>query len=213
MKTLVQTPVKTNGNYQAAFEKLFAYLNEFSGLSHEDFEQIIPLLEVRKFEKKVKIVKQGEVENYLSIIVKGLVRKCLYVRKKEITIQLGTEGHIIQSEISFHRQEPSIATIETIEPSILISISYANLEKVFEMFPQTERIARFVMTDMFIKKDMRYFLQLQKNTRERFLDYVEHHPHMLQRVPQKYLASYLNIKPETFSRLKHLLRGKKQVTG
>jgi CRP-like cAMP-binding protein len=213
VKTLAEIPEKINGSFQPAFEKLFAYLNEFSGLRYEDFEQIIPLLEVRKFDKKVQIVKQGEVENYLSIIVKGLVRKCLFVRKKEITIQLGTEGHIIQSEISFHRQEPSFATIETIEPSILISISYANLEKVFEKFPETERIARFVMTDMFIKKDMRYFLQLQKNTRERFLDYVEHHPHMLQRVPQKYLASYLNIKPETFSRLKHLLRTKKPVTG
>ena len=42
--------------------------------------------------------------------------------------------------------------------------------------------------------------------RERFMHYMEHHPHMLQRVSQKYLASYLNIKPETFSRLKHLTR-------
>jgi len=40
---------------------------------------------------------------------------------------------------------------------------------------------------------------------------MQNHPDMLQRVPQKYLASYLNIKPETFSRLKHLLRPKRNV--
>jgi hypothetical protein len=66
-----------------------------------------------------------------------------------------------------------------------------------------------LVSDLFIKKDFRYFDQLQKSTRERFLEYMRTHPHMLQRVPQKYIASYLNIKPETFSRLKHLIKGSK----
>jgi hypothetical protein len=64
---------------------------------------------------------------------------------------------------------------------------------------------------MFIKKDKRDFKQLNTTTRERFLEYMQTHPDMLQRVPQKYLASYLNIKPETFSRLKHLLRPKRNI--
>jgi hypothetical protein len=50
-------------------------------------------------------------------------------------------------------------------------------------------------------------MQLIKMTpRERFLNFVMKNPQLMQRVPQKYLASYLNIKPETFSRFKHLLR-------
>ena len=69
-----------------------------------------------------------------------------------------------------------------------------------------EKDGRLLISDLFIKKDNRYYHQLIKNTRERFLDYVRTHPQMLQRVPQKYIASYLNIKPETFSRLKHLVR-------
>jgi hypothetical protein len=60
-----------------------------------------------------------------------------------------------------------------------------------------------------MKKDARYFDQLKTPTRDRFLEYINNHPEMLQRVPQKVLASYLNIKPETFSRLKHLLLQKK----
>jgi hypothetical protein len=42
--------------------------------------------------------------------------------------------------------------------------------------------------------------------RERFINFVTKHPELMQRVPQKYLASYLNIKPETFSRFKHMVR-------
>ena len=49
--------------------------------------------------------------------------------------------------------------------------------------------------------------QLVKLTpRERFLRFVSKHPELMQRVPQKYLASYLNIKPETFSRFKHMVK-------
>jgi CRP-like cAMP-binding protein len=47
---------------------------------------------------------------------------------------------------------------------------------------------------------------MRLDTRERFLQFVERNPELVQRVPQKYLASYLNMKPETFSRLKHLLK-------
>jgi hypothetical protein len=53
----------------------------------------------------------------------------------------------------------------------------------------------------------RWQIQLVKMTpRERFLNFVTRNPELMQRVPQKYLASYLNIKPETFSRFKHLLK-------
>jgi hypothetical protein len=74
--------------------------------------------------------------------------------------------------------------------------------------PGAEELARSIITQMFIKKDNRYMEQLNITTRERFLQYMNNHPHMLQRVPQKILASYLNIKPETFSRLKHLVKNK-----
>ena len=74
--------------------------------------------------------------------------------------------------------------------------------------PGAEALGRSIVTQMFIKKDNRYMEQLNISTRERFLQYMNNHPHMLQRVPQKILASYLNIKPETFSRLKHLVKKK-----
>jgi CRP-like cAMP-binding protein len=196
--------------YKAALDKFYHYLQGYVPLTKHEFHQLEPYFEIREFEKKVKVIREGEVERYLNVIAWGLVRKYLPVRNREITVQLASEGHIIHSELSFHYRVPSRAVVETIEPSVFLSISYDSLEQLYERFPKVERLARLMISDLFIKKDNRYFDQLRKTTRERFLEYVRTHPQMLQRVPQKYIASYLNIKPETFSRLKHLMRPKRR---
>jgi len=195
--------------YKAALDKFYHYLQGYVPLTKHEFHQLEPYFEIREFEKKVKVIHAGEVERYLNVIAWGLVRKYLPVRNREITVQLASEGHIIHSELSFHYRVPSRAVVETIEPSVFLSISYDSLEQLYERFPKVERLGRLMISDLFIKKDNRYFDQLRKTTRERFLEYVKTHPQMLQRVPQKYIASYLNIKPETFSRLKHLMRPKR----
>ena len=190
------------------FEHTFIYLKRFMDLSRSDFDLIIPLLELRTYDKKTFVVEQGEVDDYLNIVLKGLVRKFVKAPKGEVTIQLATEGHLIQSEISFHKRIPSDVILETLESTVLVSVHYDNIQYALKHMPGGEALGRSIITQMFIKKDNRYMEQLNISTRERFLQYMNNHPHMLQRVPQKILASYLNIKPETFSRLKHLVKKK-----
>ncbi len=197
-----------NKNYIKYIEKIYQYFNGFVPLTHEEHEQILPYFEFREFSKKQLVVKSGEIDEYFNIILNGLVRKYIIVGKKEVTLQLSIEGQMIHSEISFNTQTPSNTIVEAIEPTLLLSMSYKNLQIVYNKFPKIEKLGRLVITYMFIKKDFRDFSQLKKTTRQRFLDYMKSHPDMLQRVPQKYLASYLNIKPETFSRLKHLMKQK-----
>lgn len=199
---------KKNSPYKAALDDLYQYLSGFVPLTKAEFSALLPYMEIREFEKKVKITLEGEVERYLNIVARGLVRKYLPIKDKEVIIQLATEGHIVHSELSFYYCLPSNSVVETIEPTVLLSISYDSLEQLYQQFPKVERLGRLIISDLFIKKDFRYFDQLRKSTRERFLDYIRNHPQMLQRVPQKYIASFLNIKPETFSRLKHLVRMK-----
>jgi CRP-like cAMP-binding protein len=193
-------------SYKAALEGLHRYLSHYVPLTKQEFGQLLPYIEIREFDKKVKVIDKGEIERYLNVIAWGLVRKYLPVRNREITVQLASEGHIVHSELSFHYRTPSGSVIETIEPTAFFSISYDSLQELYEQFPKAERMGRLLISDLYVKKDNRYFDQLLKTTRERFLQYVRTHPQMMQRVPQKYIASYLNIKPETFSRLKHLMR-------
>lgn len=185
---------------------LYAFIQQFLPLSEQEFSQFLPYLEVRHFAKREEVLRYGQTDDYINLVVKGLLRKYVLVGKNEKTLQLAVEGHLIQSEMSFHTRVPSTVIIETLEPSSLVSIRFDNVQHLLDTVPIAEKIGREMMAFLFIKKDARYFAQLNHTTRERFLHYLKHHPQMVRRVPQKILASYLEIKPETFSRLKHLLK-------
>lgn len=185
---------------------IYKFIQRYIQVSQQEFNQFVPFIEVRKFDKKEVILQYGQVENYLNLVVKGLVRKYTQIGKTEKTLQLAIEGQLIQSEQSFHTRIPSSIITETVENSVLVSMRYDHIQQLLDTVPGAEQLGREMMTYLFIKKDARYFKQLKNTTRQRFLHYVTHHPQMLQRVPQKILASYLDIKPETFSRLKHLLK-------
>lgn len=183
------------------------YLQKFIDLSEPEYrELLLPQIEIRKFGKKEKLCKAGDVENYFNFIITGLIRKYYQKGKEEINTQISYEGHIIHSQESFHSRQPSEYTVETIEPSKVVSIHFDNLQKLFSHSQKMERLGRLVTTHTMVLKD-RWQMQLVKHSpRERFIQFVTRNPALLQRVPQKYLASYLHIKPETFSRFKHLLR-------
>src|SRR6185312_3679975 len=121
--------------YQAALDKLHDYLRGYAPFSKAEFRQMEPFIEIREFDKKVQVIREGEVERYLNVVAWGLARKYLPVRNKEITIQLASEGHMIHSELSFHFRVPSRSVIETIEPTVFFSISYESLEQLYEQFP------------------------------------------------------------------------------
>jgi hypothetical protein len=74
-----------------------------------------------------------------------------------------------------------------------------------------ERLGRLVITFSMLQQSKRQMLMMKQTPRERFMNLVQNNSEMLQRVPQKFLASYLNIQPETFSRFKHLVRTHKQT--
>lgn len=184
-----------------------SYLRKFVNITDDEFTRcILPAIKIRRFGKKEFVTKTGEVENYFNFIVKGLVRKYYKKNSHEINTQISMEGHIILSQESFHSRTPSEYSVETVEPSVFISIEFDDLEKIYSQSKKMEHLGRLVITHTMMIKD-RWQMQMVKMTpRERFLNFVMKNPDLLQRVPQKYLASYLNIKPETFSRFKHLLR-------
>ncbi len=190
-----------------SLQLLKEYLRKFIDLPDDEFNSVLlPFIKVRKFDKRELLTKAGETENYFNFILKGLIRKYYKKGRDEINTQISFEGHIIHSQESFHSRKPSEYFIEAIEPSVVASITYDDLESVFARTQKMEHMGRLVITHTMILKD-RWQMQLVKMTpRERFINFVTRNPELMQRVPQKYLASYLNIKPETFSRFKHLLR-------
>ena len=190
----------------------FQFLHKFIDLTEDEFDQLIrPFLEVRQIKKRQLLTKIGEVEDHLNFITRGLVRKYYLKGKEEINTQICTEGHIIHVQESFHGRIASEYAIEAIEPTTVVSITYDNLEKVYNNSHKMERLGRLVITFSMVVKDRWQMDMIRLTPRERFLDFVHKNPELLQRVPQKYLASFLNIQPETFSRFKHLLKERKKT--
>jgi len=187
------------------------YLSKYISLSDEDFNSIAVLIEIRKFEKKQKLISSGETENYLNLVVKGLVRKYFLKGREEKVTYIAKENHLINSAASFLSGSPSIYFVEAIEPTTVISITKNNLEKLYDSSHTIERLGRIILTALYTQKEKQEYDQIRLTIRERFIQFMKNNSDLLQRVPQKHLASYLNIKPETFSRMKHLMR-KKRVT-
>ena len=190
-----------------SIKAFYNYLQRFTDLTEDEFNRnLLPICKVRRFGKKEIITKAGEIENYFNFIVKGLARKYYKKNHHEINTQISFEGQMLLSQESFHSRQPSDYFIETIEPTTVVSISYDDAEKMFASSQRMEHLGRLIVTYSMVIKD-RWQIQLVKMTpRERFLNFVTKNPELMQRVPQKFLASYLNIKPETFSRFKHLIR-------
>jgi len=187
-------------------DALRQYISGFVSLTNEEFTSLADMLVIRNFDKKELLIREGEVENYLNFLVKGLARKYFYKGKAEIITQIAREGELINASASFLSGTPSPYLVETIEPSTFLSITRQQLEKLYENSPRIERLGRIAITHLFLQREEWEHECLRLDTRERFLRFVQDNPDLMQRVPQKFLASYLNMKPETFSRLKHLLQ-------
>ena len=185
----------------------YQFINKFIPLTHTEYEDFFtPYITIRKFDKKTIVTHAGEIEDHFNFILKGLARKYFKKGKEEINTQISFEGHIIHAQESFHSRTPSEYIIETIEPTTFLSINYNDLEKLYASSKKMEHLGRMVVTTAMVLKDRWQSQLVMLTPKERFIRFVNRHSILLQRVPQKYLASYLNIKPETFSRFKHLVR-------
>lgn len=193
----------------ADIDEFIIFLRQFVTISLEEVKTILlPAVQVREFNKRDVVTRAGEVEEYMNFIRKGTLRKYYVQDKDEIIVQISIEGHLISSQESFYTRTPSEYFIDAIEPTTVLSMQYDALEKVFASSHNLERLGRLVTEHTMVLKDKWQFSLIRQTPRERFLNFVDKYPEILQRVPQKYLASYLNIKPETFSRFKHLTRQK-----
>ena len=188
------------------------FLNKFIPLSQAEYDDnLSPYIKIREFAKKEIITHEGEVEDHFNFILKGLARKYYKRGNDEINTQISHEGHIIHSQESFHSRTPSEYVVEAIEPVALASITYNDLENIYARSLKMEHLGRLVITATMVLKDRWQSQLVMLTSRERFIRFVTKHPELLQRVPQKYLASYLNIKPETFSRFKHLVKAYSKI--
>ena len=188
-------------------QNLYEYIKRFADVTPAEFQQIAQMLETVQCDKKHVLTQKGQVEKYLYVIRRGLARKFFYKNKEEVVTQIAKENDLVCSSVSFLSQKPSEYVVETLEPCTLIALSYENMQKMYGWGHRMNRLGRLITLDWLIQKEIWEHDRLRHQPRERFIRFMNENSDLVQRVQQKYLASYLNMKPETFSRYKHLLRG------
>jgi CRP-like cAMP-binding protein len=192
--------------------EIFNFLNQYTAISREDFEVLMGKLELRNYGKKVKLTDIGEVENRMHFIMKGLTRKFFYRDNDEVITQIIQEGHLISSTASFFSRQPSTYIVEALEPTTTYSITFDDLESLYAAENKWENFGRVITTNFLLVQERLLMDNIRLSVKDRFKAFMLENPDLLQRVPQKQLASYLNIKQETFSRMKHLMYDKKLQT-
>jgi CRP-like cAMP-binding protein len=191
------------------FQHLFVFLNQFIALTEEEFAMLRQKTEIRQYKKNDMLIRPGDVESHLYFVHKGLIREYFLKAKQQVTTDIIGDGTITGSVTSFFTGQPSRYCLQAIEPSVVVAISRDDLENLYRSDRKWERLGRVLTTHFFLQKERHLLDNMRFTTRERFIHFMNENPALLQKVPQKHLASYLNIKPETFSRMKHLMQGRK----
>jgi len=187
------------------FEQIRKFIDQHIELSDEEFQTLASKFHPVSFDKKTKVVEIGDITTTIYFVIKGITRRYFYRGKQEVITHLVRENGIMGSVISFLTGEPSRYILETIEPVTALAISKQDLEGLFLSDKKWEKFGRKILTSFFLQIEYRNLDNIRFSTKERFINFMKQNPDLVMRVPQKHLASYLEIQPETFSRLKHLM--------
>jgi CRP-like cAMP-binding protein len=149
------------------------------------------------------LLREGEVSEKMFYIEKGCIRLSFNKDGKDITFQFFFEGEGVSSAESFRNNEPSLFTIETLEPCIVHTL----LKKDYFLIVNASPTIKQSLEDQIFQRLMYFqklFLSRIKNSpEERYKELLEQHPHILQRVPQHFIASFLGITSVSLSRIRN----------
>jgi CRP-like cAMP-binding protein len=186
-------------------QKLFQFFNEYETISEQIFNEIEPYFFLKELTVKDKLIDEGQLEENVYLVIKGIFRKYIRNGRSEIITHFYKEGDLCHSAVSFYSGIASPYIIEALEPSSCIGIHRNDFDMLIKRYPILNIILSKVMIALYIKKDVQEMTRMKLSKKEFFNDFFQNNAALLQRVPQKYLASYLQIAPETFCRMKRSL--------
>jgi len=187
-------------SYASIFQKSFG---AFITLSDEMLDFLDSIVKVKKFDSKTLITEAGGTEKYFYLVVSGVQVVYLLDQKGEKAILGFTyPGNVSGIYDSFIYQRPSHYFMESLTPSELLAISKQSFDQLFERFPEFLKWRVDFIERILVGRGQREVEMLTLSAKERFDLFMRRCPEELLQIPQKYLAGYLNMKPETFSRLR-----------
>ncbi len=191
------------------YDLFFQKLNEKISFTAEEQAIISSYLTTKKLRKKQYLLQEGDVCKTIAFVQKGALRAYSVNEKGvENVLQFALEGWIISDLYSFMTGEPATYYIDAIEDCELLLITKAAQEEVFAKVPKYETYSRMQITGAYLAMQKRITSLLSLSLNERYLNFINIYPNIVQRVPQHMVASYLGLTPETVSRIRKRLSAK-----
>lgn len=159
-------------------------------------------IKVREFLKNDIVKEYYKTEKFINILVSGSVAHFVPSEEKDICINLYYENEIFSDYLSFLTQKPTVIKTECLEDTMLWSLTFADLQKLYEKSNQSLLIGKAISDIMFTKKQSEQINLLTLTPTERYLKLIKERPLVFQRTPLKIIASYLGIAPESLSRIR-----------
>ncbi|WP_109829458.1 Crp/Fnr family transcriptional regulator [Reichenbachiella versicolor] len=188
--------------YSSILNNIKRYIN----LNQEDEAQFIEIIQTCRVRKKQMIVQPGFTCKHQTYVNKGALRSFFLSQEGvEHTIQFAIEDWFISDFNSYINQEPASLFVEALEDSVIQQIAFDDVERLCDSNPKFERFFRKVAQKSFAYSQNRILSKLDKSAEERYLEFSDQYPLIVNRVPQYMLASYLGMSAEFLSKIRKRL--------
>ncbi len=183
-------------------DTLLSLIQQHHRLSAEAATAITAIAERIEANSGDFLIKEGAYCDKLFFIEQGGVRGFRNQEDQEVTFWFAFENSFVTSYYSFYSGKPSFENIQLLENSVLYALKLSDLHKLYDRFQEIERAGRLINEFYYVQLEERMFSMHFKTAKERYEQFIENNPQILQRVPLGMIASYLGITQETLSRIR-----------
>lgn len=181
------------------------FFEQYGKISEDCIHELNNKLKFNKVKKGEILLTYGQICKEIYFIKKGCLRLYYIADGVEITVWFSFEENSAIELSSFLSGKPTEYFIEAIEDSEFLSLDKSSLLDLYKSYPELESIVRCFWEDVILNLLQR-FTALQKDSAEDRYRHLINQDNYLQRVPQKYLASYIGVTPTSLSRIKRNLK-------
>ena len=174
----------------------------YSTMTHDELDILESIIVPQKYAKGEMILKEGEICRQFLYIDKGLVRQFYFKHGKEVTEHLGQEQTIVMCIESLFKEEPTKLQVEALEPTTVYALPKADLERVAMHNVNIQILYRKILEESLITSQIHADLVRFETAQDRYKKLCKLCPQVVLRAPLVYIASYLQMTPETLSRVR-----------
>ena len=175
---------------------------KYSTMTHDELDILEGILEPVKYGKGEMILAEGEVCRGISYIEKGLVRQFYNKYGKEVTEHLGVDHTIFMCIESLFKEEPSRLQVEALEATLVYILPKSKLEAAAIRNVNIQMLYRKILEESLIQSQVHADLMRFETAPTKYKRLCELSPQVVLRAPLTYIASYLQMTPETLSRIR-----------